>query len=267
MWYYFFVNVQNTPQILSIFSLITLDGAIIGLALTAWLATERKIFYLDAGITVTLGALLGARVGFVLRNWEYFTANAAEISQIWLGGLTWSGALLGGILALIIFSLITKHPLGKLADALLPLMGALAASIWLASWADGAAYGPQVEGWWSVPVRNQFGSVVNRWPIQAFGAILSILAVVGAYTLRGASWSHPGRSALLGMGGISTINLILSLFRVDPAPYMGGIRTESVFALIFSIAIWGIFAVVKGDAKAAKEPEAAEEDSLTATPT
>ncbi len=269
MWYYSLVSAQNLPQTLSLFSLITTAGAILGLTLTAWRSPERKIFHINAGIGVTLGALVGARAGFVLRNWEYFQSHAPEIPQVWLGGLTWPGAFLGGILTLGLVSLAAKQPPGKLADTLLPLLGALTASIWLACWAEGVAYGPPAEGWWSVPVRNQFGEVGERWPLQAVGATLSVLTVAGAKTLRGGRWSPaPGRSAILGVGGISLVNLVLSLLRVDPSPYLWGLRWESVFALASTVASGVAFFTLfplredTEEAEETKEPEAAEETDV-----
>ena len=188
MWYYFSVNIQNTlSDFFSLFSILISAGTILGLSLTAWRAADRKIFYVDAGIGVAFGALVGARAGFVLRNWGYFQNHAPEIPQIWLGGLAWPGAAIGGILALVAIGLTTKHHLGKLADALLPLLGTLTVSLWLANWVDGNAYGPLTDGWWGVPISDQFGEVARRWPLSAFGATLSGALVFVAEWL-GARW-------------------------------------------------------------------------------
>ncbi|MBS1248467.1 MAG: Prolipoprotein diacylglyceryl transferase [Chloroflexi bacterium] len=256
MWYYCPVSIQKLPQFLSLFSILTTAGAILGLLLTAWRASERKIFYLDAGIGLSLGALLGARGGFVLRNWAYFTANAPEIPQIWLGGLSWPGALLGGLLALGLISLVTKHHPGKLADALLPLLGTLAFSAWLACWGEGCAYGPPAEGWWTIPVRDQFGAVGDRWPLQPVAAVLSAGLILGVELLRDRNQSpSPGQAAILSVGGISLINLVVSLLRVDPAPYLWRLRWESWFTLIFTIAAAVAFFALGEEAEEPEEPK------------
>lgn len=237
IWYHLFVNSLNLPQLSSLFSVILSLGAILGLSLTVWRADSRKIFYMDVGIGLMLGAALGARAGFVLRNWGYFQTSAAEIPQIWLGGLTWPGAGIGTFLALLAISLATKHHLGELADALLPLIGALTVSLWLAAWADGNIYGPPTTAWWGMPTANQFGEIARRWPLPALGAILSGLLVLAAEWARAKVWSKfPGRSAALGALGVSLTNLIISLFRVDPAPYFRGLRWGSWFAIFFVIA-------------------------------
>ncbi|MEA2008695.1 MAG: prolipoprotein diacylglyceryl transferase family protein, partial [Chloroflexota bacterium] len=231
------MNIQNPLQFLSLFSIITTAGAILGLTLTAWRATDRKMFYIDAGISVTFGALLGARAGFVLRNWGYFQNHAPEIPQIWLGGLAWPGAVAGAFLVLVAISLAAKHHLGKLADALLPLLGTLAVSLWLANWLDGNTYGPLTNNWWGIPISNQFGEIARRWPLSAFGAILSGVLVFGAEWARGRWWSNiPGRGAILATLGLSLTNLVISLLRVNPAPCLWGLRWESWFAILIAAA-------------------------------
>ena len=54
---------------------------------------------IDVLIFGTLGGIVGARLYYVLFEWEYYGSHLAEIPQIWQGGLAIYGGLLGGILA------------------------------------------------------------------------------------------------------------------------------------------------------------------------
>ena len=102
----------------------------------------------------------------------------------------------------------------------------------------------------------------RRWPIQALGSILSVLSVVVAEWLRARRWLlTPGRSAILGVGGISLVNFIISLFRVDPAPYLWGLRWESWFAMLITISAAGAFFALfaSSAAEGEKEPEESED--------
>lgn len=54
---------------------------------------------LDILLFGTIGGILGARIYYVLFEWEYYSAHLAEIPQIWQGGLAIYGGLIGGILA------------------------------------------------------------------------------------------------------------------------------------------------------------------------
>ena len=54
---------------------------------------------LDILLFGTIGGILGARLYYVLFEWEYYRVHLAEIPQIWHGGLAIYGGLIGGILA------------------------------------------------------------------------------------------------------------------------------------------------------------------------
>lgn len=59
----------------------------------------------DLIIWVTLGVVLGGRLGYVLfYNPAFYAANPAEIIAFWHGGMSFHGGLLGTLLAIYIFS-------------------------------------------------------------------------------------------------------------------------------------------------------------------
>ncbi|NQS90980.1 MAG: prolipoprotein diacylglyceryl transferase, partial [Chloroflexi bacterium] len=74
-------------------------SAALGLFLSWWLAKDDRPFLLDAGIGILTISLIGARIGFVIRNLTYFLKHVGEMPQFWLGGLSWPGALIGAVLA------------------------------------------------------------------------------------------------------------------------------------------------------------------------
>src|SRR5260370_30608401 len=58
----------------------------------------------DFVLWVTLGIILGGRLGYVLfYNPSYFAAYPAEIVQLWKGGLSFHGGFLGFVLARVLF--------------------------------------------------------------------------------------------------------------------------------------------------------------------
>jgi phosphatidylglycerol:prolipoprotein diacylglycerol transferase len=60
---------------------------------------DELLFY------ATLGVVLGGRLGYVLfYEPRYFFANPVQIFAIWRGGMSFHGALLGSIVALVLFA-------------------------------------------------------------------------------------------------------------------------------------------------------------------
>ena len=67
---------------------------------------------------VVLGVILGGRLGFVLFYQPgYYLQNPAEILQIWQGGMSFHGGLIGVAVAAFIFCRMNKAPPLQVADA------------------------------------------------------------------------------------------------------------------------------------------------------
>ncbi len=78
----------------------------------------------DFLLWITLGIVLGGRLGFVLfYEPSYFWANPAEIPAVWNGGMAFHGGLLGVVIAVYLFSRsksINPLSLGDIASAATP---------------------------------------------------------------------------------------------------------------------------------------------------
>src|SRR5262245_44940134 len=61
--------------------------------------------YDDFILWVTLGIIVGGRLGYVLfYNAPYFVDHPAEIVQLWKGGMSFHGGFLGCVLAVVLFA-------------------------------------------------------------------------------------------------------------------------------------------------------------------
>ena len=226
------------PLILGTFSLyaiILAASAGLGLFLSWWLDPERRTLLIDAGLGLILIGLIGARAGFVIRNLDYFLIYPWKMPQLWLGGLTWPGALLGAAAALIGIYLIWKTPLTELLDSYLPLLGVVSTAIWITSWWTGSGYGPETSGWFGIPVQDLFGATAQRWPFPILGAVFSAgwTAAVILFPLK--RDRKAGMRGLMGLLGLLVVEFLLSLFMADPAPIWWGFRRESWIAMILSL--------------------------------
>jgi phosphatidylglycerol:prolipoprotein diacylglycerol transferase len=218
------------------FSLLVALGALAGLY---WISQRAFIkrqaaIQTKAGLWAFLGGLIGGRAVYVVVNWPYFQRHWLEAPQVQRGGLAWPGALAGGMVVLALYAWRARQPLGKLSDALAPLLGLLAISAWLGCWFDGSAYGPIAQAWWGVPARDEWGLLRPRLPLQLLGAALTagLFWYLEWYASR--RKLRPGTQAGLAWLGLNLLLLVVSMLRADPAPLWGGWRLETWAALFYS---------------------------------
>ena len=218
-------------------------GATIGLLWVGLQSPARVALQsVNAGLVGLLGSLVGGRVTFVAAHWSYFQLHWGEIPQIYLGGLSWPGALAGGVLAVALYARMVNQRLAVLLDTLLPLLGMVLVSVWLACWLDGYAYGEASQAWWALPARDEWGVLTRRVPVQLLGALLALLTVWLFDRLR-------VRSPLTGQAALLVLTLLclqlfgLSFLRADPAPLWRGLHPESWSALALALFFFLVFLV------------------------
>lgn len=220
------------------FPLLLGIGTAVGLTWVAWRVKAKQVSgHLDAALAALLGGLLGGRLVYVVLNWLYFRSHPGEILQIQLGGLTWIGAILGGLLALSVFAALMRRPVLGLLDALLPLVTVLVMTSWLACWLDGCAYGRSSAGWWAFPARDEWGVITPRLPVQFLGATLTLVLfwLVDAIDLPRSRQPVPGTTAVRWWAGFSLLMLALSFLRGDPAPVLAGLRLDTWASLTMAV--------------------------------
>jgi phosphatidylglycerol:prolipoprotein diacylglycerol transferase len=106
---------------------------VIGFAAGWWLgrrraaspdSTWKPLDVDDLVFFAAIGVILGGRIGWLLAyGWEQVLANPATIVQIWNGGMSFHGGLLGVVVAVAIFSHRRGRRMGDVLDFLTPLPG------------------------------------------------------------------------------------------------------------------------------------------------
>ncbi len=137
------------------YAIFILTGIVVSLLIMRWLAQERGLdpdFPLDAAPWVILAALIGARSYYLVLKWSYYLDHPSEAINVRLGGLTVHGAIVGGALALWLYS---RHrdqrflAWGDIVVAALPVGQAIGR--W-GNWANQEAFGRPSDLPWAVEI-------------------------------------------------------------------------------------------------------------------
>lgn len=73
-------------------------------------------------IWAILGGIIGARVVHVVDNWAFYQDNPGRIIAIWAGGIGLWGGILGGLAGGLTYAVVTRSPIGVIADLVAPAM-------------------------------------------------------------------------------------------------------------------------------------------------
>jgi len=98
-------------------------AVLLGVTLSQYLAQKRAIdpdLIADLAIWLVVGAIPAARLYYVLFQWQEYAPNPADIIAIWKGGIAIHGAIIGGLLAALIFARINRVSLWQLLDLVAP---------------------------------------------------------------------------------------------------------------------------------------------------
>jgi phosphatidylglycerol:prolipoprotein diacylglycerol transferase len=115
--------IELGPLTIRWYGLLIASAVLIGVSLSQYLAKRRNVnpdLLGDLAIWLVIAAIPCARLYYVLFEWEQYAQRPDQIIAIWNGGIAIHGAILGGILASIIFSRIQKVSVWLLADLVVP---------------------------------------------------------------------------------------------------------------------------------------------------
>jgi len=199
-----------------------------------------RMRHLLAALTLLMGALLGAKAGFVIAYHAYFVSHPHEILRLASGGLSWPGALAGAILfawiGLKISGLAILAGFDRFSRMLMP-MGVF---VWLAAWISGTASGELLPAgtWWGMWIADESGFSALRVPVQPAAAISLMLILLLCERLIRQVSKKGLRGAWLGFA-FSIHALLFSFMRYDSVQRWFGLRWDS-WAAMFWLAFFAV---------------------------
>ena len=117
------ILIQLGPIAIRWYGLLIASAVLIGVTLSQYLAKRRNVdpnLVGDLAIWLVIGAIPCARLYYVLFEWEQYAQRPEDIIAIWKGGIAIHGAILGGLVATIIFARLQKVSVWLLADLVVP---------------------------------------------------------------------------------------------------------------------------------------------------
>ncbi len=198
---------------------------------------------LDAGLWTIVGGIVGGRLGFVLGNLAVFSEDWVRALRIWEGGLSFHGAFLGGLAALILVGYLQSRSAGKgsVLSYMLKLADTLTLSLavglvfgWIACLLGGCVYGAMGEGLGYAVLPDLYGVEASRFATQAVGAGFSLILLVVFWLLRW-RWPFPGTAFLMLILLYFTGVFFLEFTRGDEAIYVSGWRLAQIIDLTLAV--------------------------------
>lgn len=184
---------------------------------------------IDLGLAALFAGLIGARIGHVAAYWSYYSTRLTEAAQFWQGGLSWAGAAVGVLIGAALYTAATGLPFWSQADALAAPALLVGAAGWLGCLLDACAYGQPIPNGPMMP--DLLGVEAARWPTQAIGGVLTLLALAGVFRLAEAELPT-GTVAMAALSALAAINLAVALIRGDPVPVVGGLRLDGLASAV-----------------------------------
>jgi phosphatidylglycerol---prolipoprotein diacylglyceryl transferase len=199
--------------------------------------------FLNYGI---LGVILGGRLGYVLfYKPAHFLAHPREIIEVWNGGMSFHGGLIGVMLALLFFTRKTKRSFLEVADFVTPLVPTGLAAGRLGNFINGELWGEPSQVPWAVIF--PLADALPRHPSQLYeflgeGVILFILLWWAGQQ----NWARyrQGRIAALFLIGYGFARIVVECFR-EPDRFLstlpGGLSMGqwlSVPMILIGLLIW-----------------------------
>ncbi len=200
----------------------------------------------DFMVWATIGVVLGGRLGFVIFYQPgYYLANPLDILQVWRGGMSFHGGLLGVIVAMAIFA--KRHGTG-----LLPLADIVAAATpiglffgRIANFINAELWGRVTDAPWAVIFPN--AGPLPRHPSQLYEAILEglvLFVVIAVLVYRRDALLRTGMISGVFLTGYGLSRILVETVR-EPDAYIGFLTFGTTYGqwLSLPMVLYGLYLI------------------------
>lgn len=192
--------------------------------------------YDDFLVWVVLGTILGGRIGYVLfYNAAYYLENPMESFQIWHGGMSFHGGMLGVILATLLFTRMRKLPFLFFTDILscVAPIGLFLGRI--ANFINGELFGRHTDVPWGMLF--PYAGPLPRHPSQIYEALLEgLLLFIILFILPKEKelGRRPGFFSGVFLTLYSLFRFVCEFYR-EPDPQLGFLYADATMGQLLSL--------------------------------
>ncbi len=193
---------------------------------------------LEAVIAATFFGLIGARLLYVMLNWDYFSANPTEILFAQFAGLSFYGGLFLGAFVLYFWCRWRKIGFLKLADLMAPYLALGYAFGRLGCFLNGCCYGRVTDLPWGMPA-----SMVDdllRHPVQLYAALGAIIVFLILKLLLRPRRPFVGFVLLSLFALYGVLRFTTEFFRDEEAVWLGLSTAQSFSLGLFLVSVAAI---------------------------
>jgi phosphatidylglycerol---prolipoprotein diacylglyceryl transferase len=194
---------------------------------------------------VTLGVVLGGRIGYVLfYNLFFYLQHPVDALKIWTGGMSFHGGAIGVVLATLLFTRLRKIDFLRLGDILVCAVPIGLFLGRLANFVNGELYGRPTDVGWAMVFPTD-PTRLPRHPSQLYEAALegAVLFVI-LYVLQRHTRARQYRGFLSGvfLAGYALARIAAELFRQPDQQLgylLGGLTMGQLLSIpVLIVGIW-----------------------------
>jgi phosphatidylglycerol:prolipoprotein diacylglycerol transferase len=250
------VLIQLGPFAIRWYALAYIAGILLGWLYARAIIRDQKLWGGPAPMTVTdiddfivwvtLGIILGGRLGYVLfYNPAYFAAHPLEALELWKGGMSFHGGFAGCVVAVMLFARKNRIPILSLGDITCAVGTIGVMLVRLANFINGELWGRTSDVPWAMVFPT--GGPLPRHPSQLYEAALEglVLFIVLGFLVRTGALKRPGLIIGCFAVGYSLARSFCELFR-EPDAQLGFLWGGLTMGMVLSLPLllFGIVLIV-----------------------
>ncbi|ARV61802.1 prolipoprotein diacylglyceryl transferase [Nostocales cyanobacterium HT-58-2] len=238
------ILVKLGPLTIRWYGFLIACAVLIGVTLSQFLAKRRNVnpdLISDLSIWLVIAAIPAARLYYVLFQWSEYAQHPERIIAIWQGGIAIHGAIIGGVVAALMFAKIKQVSFWQLADLVAPsLILGQAIGRW-GNFFNSEAFGSPTNLPWKlyIPLQHRPPELTNfeyfhptflyesLWDLMVFALLITLFF----RSLSGKPALKIGTLSLVYLAAYSLGRLWIEGFRTDSL-MLGPLRIAQVVSLV-----------------------------------